>query len=123
MSDKKWRLIRSMVPEFACRLVAGLAVAMLFLILYYIFRRGAGVISLAFLTALPTPVGVPGGGAGNALLGSLVMVALGSLLSVPCGLAAAVYLDQHPQSRLATATRFAARVLAGVPSLIIGDFI
>ncbi|MBS3947792.1 MAG: phosphate ABC transporter permease PstA [Dethiobacter sp.] len=123
MPDKKWRLLKSIVPEFACRLSALLAISVLFLILYYIYRRGAGVISATFLTALPTPVGVPGGGIGNALLGSMVMVAFGTLLAVPCGVAAAVYLDQNPQSRLAAATRFAARVLSGVPSLIIGIFV
>jgi phosphate transport system permease protein len=123
MPDKKWRQIKSIVPEAVCCLSALLAITVLFLILYYIFLRGAGVITPSFLTALPTPVGVPGGGIGNALLGSLVMVALGALLAVPCGVAAAVYLDQNPQSSLAAATRFAARVLSGVPSLIIGLFV
>ncbi|MBT9173866.1 MAG: Phosphate transport system permease protein PstA [Syntrophomonadaceae bacterium] len=123
MPDTKWRLVKSFVPEAVCRLAALLVISVLFLILYYIFQRGAGVISPAFLTALPTPVGVPGGGIGNALLGSLVMVALGALLAVPCGVAAAVYLDQNPKSRLAAACRFASRVLTGVPSLIVGLFV
>lgn len=123
MSEKRWRLAKSIVPEVICRLSALLAILVLFLIVYYIFRRGAGVITPAFLTALPTPVGVPGGGIGNALLGSLVMVAIGALLAVPAGVAAAVYLDQNPRSRLAAATRFAARVLTGVPSLIVGLFV
>jgi phosphate transport system permease protein len=124
MSDKRWwRLAKSVVPEVICRMSALLAIFVLFLILYYIFRRGAGVITTDFLTALPTPVGVPGGGIGNALLGSIVMVSLGALLAVPAGVAAAVYLDQNPRSRLAAATRFAARVLSGVPSLIVGLFV
>jgi phosphate transport system permease protein len=123
MPDNKWRLVKSLVPEVGCRLAALLVISVLFLILYYIFQRGAGVITPVFLSALPTPVGVPGGGIGNALLGSLVMVTLATLLAVPCGVAAAVYLDQSPRSRLAAATRFAARVLTGVPSLIIGLFV
>ena len=121
--NKKWRQAKSIVPEFTCRLFALFAIAVLFLILYYIFRRGIAVIDLTFLTALPAPVGVPGGGIGNALLGSLVMVSLGALLAIPLGVTAAIYLDQNPQGRLANITRFAALVLNAVPTMIVGLFV
>ncbi|MBT9136663.1 MAG: Phosphate transport system permease protein PstA [Firmicutes bacterium] len=123
MNGKQLRLAKSHLWEVICLLSGFSAMAVLFLILYYIVRRGAGVINLSFLTNLPTPVGVPGGGIGNALVGSAIMVGIGTLLAVPQGIAAAIYLDQHRESRLAIATRFAARVLTGVPSLIVGLFV
>jgi len=123
MANKKWRQAKSYLLEFVCLLSTLLAVTTLLLVLYHIFRRGASVINFSFLTSLPTPAGVPGGGIGNALLGSLVMVGLATLFAVPLGIAAAVYLDQSPRSPLAVAVRFAARVLTGVPSLTIGLFV
>jgi len=123
MSNRKLRQIKGAVFEALCWLFALTAIMILFLILYYIVRRGISAINISFLTSLPTPVGVPGGGIGNALLGSITMVAFGTLFSVPIAVAAAVYLDQHPKSLLAVATSFAARVLSGVPSLIIGLFV
>lgn len=123
MNGKQLRLAKSHLWEVICLLSGLSAMAVLFFILYYIVRRGAGVINLSFLTNLPTPVGVPGGGIGNALVGSAIMVGIGTLLAVPQGIAAAIYLDQHRESRLAIVTRFAARVLTGVPSLIVGLFV
>ncbi|MHB1256639.1 MAG: phosphate ABC transporter permease PstA [Dethiobacteraceae bacterium] len=123
MATKKMRKATGSLLEFACLLSALLVLLALCLILYYIFRRGIGAINIPFLISLPTPVGEPGGGIGNALIGSALMVALGSLLAIPFGIAAAIYLDQNPRTRLAAATRFANRVLTGVPSLIIGLFV
>lgn len=123
MPNRKLRQVKGYVFEAFCWLFAFIAILTLFFILYYIVRRGIRAINIGFLTALPTPVGVPGGGIGNALLGSLTMVAIGTFISVPVAVAAAVYLDQHPKSFLAVSTSFAARVLSGVPSLIIGLFV
>jgi len=123
MQNKVWRAIKGQIAEFLCWASAGIAIIVLILILYYIFRRGISAISFEFLTALPTPVGVPGAGIGNALLGTITMVAIGTVLSVPLAIATAVYLDQNPTSLLAVITGFAARVLSGVPSLIIGLFV
>ncbi|MBT9152905.1 MAG: Phosphate transport system permease protein PstA [Firmicutes bacterium] len=123
MNGKQLRLAKSHLWEVICLLSGLSAMAVLFFILYYIVRRGAGVVNLSFLTNLPTPVGVPGGGIGNAIVGSAIMVGIGTLLAVPQGIAAAIYLDQHRESRLAIATRFTARVLTGVPSLIVGLFV
>ncbi|MFW0861115.1 MAG: phosphate ABC transporter permease PstA [Dethiobacter sp.] len=123
MASKKLRKTTGYLLEFACLLAALLVMLALCLILYYIFRRGIAAVNIPFLTSLPTPVGEPGGGIGNALIGSAIMVGLGSLLAIPFGISAAIYLDQNPKSKLATATRFANKVLTGVPSLIIGLFV
>ncbi len=93
------------------------------LILYYVFRRGVAVVNFSFLTSLPTPVGVAGGGIGNALIGSLLMVGLGALIAVPVCIAGAIYLDQNPASKLAAYARFATRVLSGIPSMVVGLFV
>jgi len=123
VSRKNWRTIKSHVFELACYSAGVAIMGVLLFILYYIVRRGAAVINWSFLINLPTPVGVAGAGIGNALLGSAIMVGLGSLLAIPVGIGAAVYLDQSPNTALAQATRFAARVLTGVPSLTIGLFV
>lgn len=109
--------------EALCVLSAGVAILVLSLILYYVFRRGLSVVTLSFLTSLPAPVGVAGGGIGNALVGSLLMVGLGALIAVPVCIAAAIFLDQNPASKVSASTRFAARVLSGVPSMVIGLFV
>ena len=123
MASKKMRKTTGYLLEFACLLSALLVMLALCLILFYIFRRGIAAVNIPFLTSLPTPVGEPGGGIGNALIGSAIMVGLGSLLAIPFGISAAIYLDQNPKSKLAGATRFANRVLTGVPSLIVGLFV
>jgi len=123
MLSKTRRRIIGLVAEIVCSVFSATTTFVLGLILYFIARRGLSAISWTFLTSLPTPVGQPGGGIGNALIGSAIMIGIGTLLAVPWGVTAAIFLDQHPRSRLASFTRFACRVLTGVPSLIIGLFV
>jgi phosphate transport system permease protein len=123
MANNRARKISGFLQEGICLIFSGIVMLILFLILYYIFLRGLGAINLTFLTSLPAPVGVPGGGIGNALIGSAIMVALATFIATFVGISAAIFLDQHPLSRLASITRSACRVLTGVPSLIKGLFI
>ncbi|MBS3873435.1 MAG: phosphate ABC transporter permease PstA [Firmicutes bacterium] len=123
MPSNHRRRVDGRAAEVISSLFALAATLILGLILYFIARRGLGAINWTFLTSLPTPVGQPGGGIGNALIGSAIMIGIGTLLAVPWGVTAAIFLDQHPHSKLASATRFACRVLTGVPSLIIGLFV
>jgi len=123
MKNRRQRKVAGLLFESLCVVSAGLATVALSLILYYIFRRGISTIDFGFLTRLPAPVGVEGGGIGNALIGSGIMVGLGTLIAVPICLAAAIYLDQNPDSKIATLARFASRVLAGVPSMVVGLFV
>jgi phosphate transport system permease protein len=93
-------------------------------ILSGVLVRGLGALNWSFFTQLPAPPGVPGGGLANALVGTLALTLLATFLGVPVGLLAGVYLGEFgQQSRLANATRFAANVLMGVPSIIIGVFV
>jgi phosphate transport system permease protein len=123
MTNLRRRKAVGLAFEALCVLSAGVAILVLSLILYYVFRRGLAVVSLSFLTSLPAPVGVAGGGIGNALVGSLLMVGLGTLIAVPVCITAAIFLDQNPASKVSAFARFAARVLSGVPSMVIGLFV
>lgn len=104
--------------------LAVLASVPLFSVLYMLIMRGGARLGLALFTELP-PAGLePGGGFGNAILGTVVMVALAALLSVPFGILGGVLLGViAPHSRVADATRFIAKVLTGFPSILAGVFV
>ncbi len=99
-----------------------LVVSPLIWILGYVIREGLPAITSKFLTQLPTPVGVPGGGIVNALLGSLMTVGLGALIAAPIGVLAGFYAASHPDAPLGVALRFGTDVISGVPSIVMGIF-
>ena len=105
-------------------LLAVAAVLLVLLPLAAIFvdlvQRGIGSINLAFLTQTPKPVGVPGGGMANAILGTGLILALASAIGVPLGIGAGVFLSEYGRNRFGDAIRFTADVLNGVPSIVIG---
>jgi len=107
----------------ACAAATLLALIPLGSVLYYVFVRGVGALNWAFFTELPKPVGETGGGMGNALLGSLKLVALACAIGIPPGVLAGVYLAEFGSSRFARAVRFSADVLSGIPSITVGLFI
>jgi len=85
--------------------------------------RGAAALSLATLTTLPPAAMEPGGGFGNAIVGTLVIVAIATLLSVPLGILGAIFVSEFgPDTRTASVVRFAAKVLTGLPSILAGVF-
>jgi phosphate transport system permease protein len=90
-------------------------------ILFYLVYKGASSLNLAFFTHAPAPVGESGGGMANAIVGSGIILALASLMGIPIGIAAGVYLAEFGRGKpLATAVRFTADVLNGVPSIVMG---
>jgi phosphate transport system permease protein len=92
-------------------------------VLILLIWRGGERLSIALFTELPPAAGMHGGGIGNALLGTLLIVAIATVLSVPIGILAAVYLAElGPETRVAHAVRFAAKVLTGLPSILAGVF-
>lgn len=98
------------------------AVLPLLLILGYIAVRGFSAMSTTFLVQLPAPAGVTGGGMGNAIAGTLILVAMASVIGLPIGLGAGLYLAEHRTTRLANVVRFLADVLNGLPSIVLGVF-
>ena len=103
-----------------CLLMTLLAVVPLVLVLYYVASKGLKVMNLDFFTQVQKPAGEPGGGLKHAIVGSLLMVGIASLLGIPCGILGGVYLSEFGNNRLGFAVRFAADVLNGIPSIIIG---
>src|SRR4051812_22207511 len=97
-----------------------LVLAPLFAIFGYLVYKGIGSINLAFLTHTPQPVGEPGGGMANAIVGSANILGIGSLIGVPLGIGAGIYLSEYGTSRYSDVVRFTADVLNGVPSIVIG---
>jgi phosphate transport system permease protein len=92
----------------------------LFAIFAYLVYRGVGSINWAFLTQTPKPVGEAGGGMANAIVGSAFILALASILGVPVGVGAGIYLAEFGRNRFGDVIRFTADVLNGVPSIVIG---
>ena len=99
-----------------------MAIVPLFIILTYLLTKGISSLSLAVFTELPPPPLVEGGGFGNAIIGTVIMVGIGGLISVPIGIMAAIYLSEFSEGKLADWIRFATNVLSGIPSIIIGVF-
>ncbi len=106
--------------------VAGLftfmAIVPLFIILSYLLSKGISSLRWQVFTELPPPPLAEGGGFGNAIIGTVLMVGIGALISVPIGVMAAIYLSEFSEGKLADWIRFATNVLSGVPSIIIGVF-
>ena len=115
------RLVSSIMTSLtaACTIFA---VGLLVIILGYIAVRGLSSISLQFLIDTPKPVG-EGGGIGNAILGSFLMTAVASLMGLPIGIAAGVYLAEYGDSWFGQIVRFVADTMTGVPSIIVGIFV
>ena len=104
--------------------LALLAAIPLFSVLYMLIARGGARINFETLTSLPPAGFMPGGGIGNAIVGTLVMVALAALFSVPFGVLGGVFLGiVAPNSKVASASRFVGQVLTGFPSILAGVFV
>lgn len=99
-----------------------IALIPLFAVLIYVLGQGINSLNLDLFTKLPPPPGLKGGGVGNAIIGTLITVGIATLISVPFGVLAAVYLSEFSSGQIARWVRFATNVLAGVPSIIAGVF-
>lgn len=104
-------------------LCAFITVSMLFLILGYLFYNGGKSVNLEFFTKLPLSPGELGGGMANAIVGSAEIVALASLIGLPIGFFAGVYLSEFGGKNIAFFVRYMADLLNGVPSIVIGIFV
>jgi phosphate transport system permease protein len=98
-----------------------LVVTPLVAIFGYLLYKGASSLNLDFFTQIPKPVGETGGGMANAIVGSGILLAVASVIGVPIGIGAAIYLAEFGRgTKLANAVRFTADVLNGVPSIVMG---
>ncbi len=117
-----FRLGLDAVARFVTAGASLLVIAVLVIILGYMLYRGIGAINLSFFTDLPKPVGEPGGGIANAIIGSAIMLVVAILLSLPIGVLAAIYLSEFGHGWFAQTLRFLTDVLAGIPSIVVGIF-
>ncbi|MCL2625719.1 MAG: phosphate ABC transporter permease PstA [Cystobacterineae bacterium] len=106
-----------------CILATLFAVIPLFSLLAYVLLKGVGGLNWSFFIELPKPVGELGGGIGNALLGSFVLLAIASIFGIPVGVFAGVYLSEFGANPFGKLVRFCADVMSGVPSILIGIFV
>jgi phosphate transport system permease protein len=118
----RWRKFVSGFMLTMTGVCAFIAVAVLFFILGYLVYHGGTSISWSFFTKLPTPVGESGGGMANAIVGSAKLLLLATLIGVPVGFFGAIYLAEFSGNTLAFIVRYAADLLNGVPSIVIGIF-
>lgn len=118
--------VRSAWSKFFSVICVGLALLTLFplfSIVYLVLKNGLPLLTWSVFTELPPAAGMTGGGFGNAVLGTLLMVGIALLLATPFGLLSAVYINEYdPYSPLANAVRFVAKLLTGIPSIICGVF-
>lgn len=118
----RWRKFLSNFMLTMTGVCAFVSVAILFLILGYLVFNGGKSINWAFFTKLPKPVGETGGGMANAIVGSAKLLLASSLIGVPIGFLGGIYLAEFSGAGVASVVRYAADLLNGVPSIVIGIF-
>ena len=120
--DRRRRMV-NLVMLTLTGVAAVLTVVPLLLIFFYLLEAGLSSLNFAFFTEVPAPVGETGGGIGNAILGTFELVSLAALLGLPIAVGAGVFLAEAGSGRLATAVRFVADVMNGIPSIVVGIFV
>jgi phosphate transport system permease protein len=116
------RKLFSRVFELLCALAVVVALIPLAMILFYVIKEGAGALNWDFFTKMPKPVGETGGGMANAIVGTLILIGIAALFAIPVGGICGVHLSEYPETKFSSAVRFAADVLNGVPSIVVGIF-
>jgi phosphate transport system permease protein len=117
-----WRKFLSQLVVVLCAGAVLLALVPLALVLFYVVTQGLSSLNWAFFTRMPVPMGEVGGGMANSIVGSLIVIGLGALFAIPIGVGSGIYASEYRGTRLASAVRFAADTLNGVPSIVIGVF-
>jgi len=123
MTSPRVRRLISNTMMGLCILAVLIALVPLAAILFFVVSRGASSLNWAFFTELPKPVGEPGGGMANAIIGTLIICGLGAMFAIPIGVFSGVYIAEVRESRFGSIVRFAADTLNGVPSIVIGLFV
>ncbi|HEX6037453.1 phosphate ABC transporter permease PstA [Longimicrobium sp.] len=120
--DRRRRVV-SRVMLTLTGVAAALTVVPLLLIFFHLMRAGLGSLNPDFFTHVPAPVGETGGGVGNGVLGTFILVVLAGLMGLPVAIGAGIYLAEAEGGRLPNAIRFVTDVMNGIPSIVIGIFV
>ena len=117
------RRIVSHVMIYGTGVAAALTVLPLLLIFFHLLRAGLGSLNPDFFTNVPAPVGETGGGVGNGVLGTFLLVGLAGAMGLPVAIGAGIYLAEAEGGKLANGIRFVTDVMNGIPSIVIGIFV
>ena len=118
-----WRKLLSSLFVGFCALSVIAALLPLAFILFFVVKEGIQALDLNFFVHMPAPVGETGGGMANAIVGTMMLTLIGSILAIPVGILSGVYASEYQGTRMAELVRFAADTLNGVPSIVIGVFV
>jgi len=123
MTRTRTRKLLSSAFVGCCALSVLIALVPLAFVLFFVISQGVQALNWDFFTKMPKPVGESGGGMANAIVGTLFVTGLGSLVAIPIGILSGVYMSEYAGTRFASVVRFAADTLNGVPSIVIGVFV
>jgi phosphate transport system permease protein len=115
-----FRIIKDRIFKFFIFFISFLSVLPLLFIILYLFKNGISVINWDFLLNLPKPVGEIGGGISNAIIGSIILIIISSILSIPLGVSSGIFLSEYKDSKLSYWVRLCVEILQGIPSIVIG---
>jgi phosphate transport system permease protein len=118
-----WRKLLSSLFVGFCALSVIAALLPLAFILFFVIKEGIQALDFNFFVHMPAPVGETGGGMANAIVGTMMLTLIGSILAIPVGILSGVYASEYQGTRMAELVRFAADTLNGVPSIVIGVFV
>lgn len=116
----KYRKAVNLAVNSLTFLAALIAILPLFLIFYYTVSKGIGRLNLEFFIEMPKPVGEPGGGMANAIVGTLILVGIGGAIGLPVGIMSGIYLAEFGKNKFGQLLRFLTDVLSGIPSIVVG---
>ncbi len=119
-SNLNFRIFKDKLFQAGIICFAAITIVPLLLILFYIVRNGIAVIDWQFLTSLPKPVGEVGGGISNAIVGTLMLIAIACGIAIPFGVGSGIYLSERKDGKLASLVRLSVEILQGIPSIVIG---
>lgn len=119
-SSLKQRLLRQKIFTLCLGTFAVFICIPIFLILGFVIHKGFPVLTWSFFTDVPKPVGEIGGGVANGIIGSIILVALASLLAFPVGILTGAFLVEYPQHKISSLVRVCIEILQGIPSIVLG---
>jgi phosphate transport system permease protein len=120
--DRRRRVVSTVMLALT-GVAAALTVVPLLLIFFHLMRAGLGSLNPEFFTNVPAPVGETGGGVGNGVLGTFILVLLAAAMGLPVAIGAGIFLAEAEGGRLANGIRFVTDVMNGIPSIVIGIFV
>jgi phosphate transport system permease protein len=123
MTATTWRKLKSAIFVTFCTVSVLTALVPLAFILFFVVSEGIQALNVDFFIRMPKPVGEAGGGMANAIVGTLIVTGLGSLMAIPIGIVSGIYMSEYAGTRLSSSVRFAADTLNGVPSIVVGVFV